>query len=105
MGNLPPSWLLAGGRLAGPERVDEDGWLAVRGDRIVGVGRGTPPGHPDVELGGRLVVPGFVDLHCHGGGGANVAFPPGVRGTVNPLSMPGLLDAREALDFVAHGDK
>ncbi|KNC19629.1 hypothetical protein AC792_05305 [Arthrobacter sp. RIT-PI-e] len=45
-------------------------WIRFDGDTIAGVGTGTPP-HADeaVSGGGRRVTPGFIDLHCHGGGG------------------------------------
>ncbi|PXY32698.1 N-acetylglucosamine-6-phosphate deacetylase [Prauserella muralis] len=63
--------MLTGGRLACPEGVLDRGWLAVSGGLITGVGTGDPPEGREVDLGGALVVPGFVDLHCHGGGGAS----------------------------------
>ena len=41
-------------------------WLTVRGDRIQRVGDGPAPQvHAAVDLGGRAVVPGFVDAHAH----------------------------------------
>lgn len=46
------------------------GFLQTAGDRIVAVGSGTPPGPADEHLSG-IVVPGYVDVHCHGGGGAS----------------------------------
>ncbi|MCP9274521.1 N-acetylglucosamine-6-phosphate deacetylase [Mycolicibacterium arenosum] len=46
------------------------GWIEVSGARIVAVGAG-PRGDVDVVLGAVTVVPGFVDSHVHGGGGAN----------------------------------
>lgn len=46
------------------------GWLEVSGSRIVAVGAG-PWADADVALGAVTVVPGFVDTHVHGGGGAN----------------------------------
>lgn len=46
------------------------GWIEVSGARIVAVGAG-PRGDADVVLGAVTVVPGFVDSHVHGGGGAN----------------------------------
>ena len=49
------------------------GWLDVAEGRVVGVGAGTPPRPADVALGAVTVVPGFVDIHVHGGGGG--AFP------------------------------
>jgi N-acetylglucosamine-6-phosphate deacetylase len=60
-----------GGRVAAPDRVLDDGWVAVSDGRIAGVGSGTPPSGEYVDVGGALVVPGFVDTHCHGGGGAS----------------------------------
>ena len=49
------------------------GWLRVDGPRIAEVGAGIAP-YPaaeSVDLGGRLLVPGWVDIHVHGGGGAS----------------------------------
>lgn len=64
--------LLRGGRVVTPEGVLADGWVSVRDGRIEATGTGEPTGvTPDVvELDGRWLVPGFVDVHCHGGGGA-----------------------------------
>jgi N-acetylglucosamine-6-phosphate deacetylase len=64
-------FVITGGRLAGPTRVLDDGWLAVTGGLISEVGQGTPPEGHQVDVGGALVVPGFVDTHCHGGGGGS----------------------------------
>ncbi|WP_424923607.1 N-acetylglucosamine-6-phosphate deacetylase [Amycolatopsis acidicola] len=63
--------VLTGGKLALPEGLVDDGWLSVSGARISGVGTGTPPPGTTVELDGALVVPGFIDTHCHGGGGGS----------------------------------
>jgi N-acetylglucosamine-6-phosphate deacetylase len=77
-----------------------DGWFEVEGGRITALGSdvqldrrcrpdGRPPERADTggravaadtscraahttDLGGRLVLPGFVDSHCHGGGGAAI---------------------------------
>ena len=46
------------------------GWIAVEGDRIADLGFGDPTS-VDVRLDNRVILPGFVDLHCHGGGGAS----------------------------------
>lgn len=50
------------------------GWLQVDGHRIAAVGEGAAPAYGGEvrRLGGAHVVPGFVDLHLHGGGGASV---------------------------------
>ena len=53
-----------------PERAGP-GWVAVEGDFIVAVGDGPAPSRPDLELGDRVLVPGFVDIHVHGGGGGS----------------------------------
>ena len=62
--------LLTDARVVVPAGVLEPGWVRVEGDRIAQVGADPVPA--DVErlsLEGRTVVPGFVDLHVHGGGG------------------------------------
>ncbi|HWH00585.1 MAG TPA: N-acetylglucosamine-6-phosphate deacetylase [Pilimelia sp.] len=50
------------GRVVTPDGVLDGGVVEVTGDRITAV---RPTGSP----GGPWVVPGFVDIHCHGGGG------------------------------------
>ncbi|MFJ2582147.1 N-acetylglucosamine-6-phosphate deacetylase [Kitasatospora aureofaciens] len=67
---------LAGARLVLPGGVVEGDRLAVEGSRIAAITSGasggeTEPG--DLDLTGHTVVPGFVDLHVHGGGGASYA--------------------------------
>lgn len=54
-----------------PARVLAPGWLLVDGDRIAELGAGEPLRPPDVALSGATLVPGFVDVHNHGGGGAS----------------------------------
>ena len=49
------------------------GWVDVDRGRVRAIGAGAPPRPADLELGAVTVVPGFVDMHVHGGGGA--AFP------------------------------
>lgn len=46
------------------------GWLRTRGDRIVAGGAGLPDGTPDHDFAGCVLAPGFVDMHVHGGAGA-----------------------------------
>lgn len=67
------SLTLAGARIVTPEGVHE-GWLTIEDGRITHVGHGPAP-RPGHDLGGRHVVPGFVDLHNHGGAGGS--FPTG----------------------------
>ena len=62
--------VLAQARVVTPDAVLDPGWVELAGPGIVGVGRGRRA-DADVDLGGAWVVPGFVDLHMHGGGGAD----------------------------------
>jgi N-acetylglucosamine-6-phosphate deacetylase len=59
------------GRIVAPDEVLDDGWLAVEDGRVAGLGRGRPPAS-SVDLSGSWVLPGFIDLHVHGGGGYTV---------------------------------
>jgi len=49
------------------------GWLRLSGGRIIAVGEGvaTTAG-PVLDLSPRILAPGFIDLHVHGGGGGAV---------------------------------
>jgi len=47
-----------------------DGWVLLDGDAIAAAGTGDAPAADEqVDLGEARLVPGFVDLHAHGGGG------------------------------------
>jgi N-acetylglucosamine-6-phosphate deacetylase len=64
-----------------PAGVLSPGWIRVAGNRIDAVGSGAatrplPPGLPVTELHGHWVLPGFVDMHVHGGGGASFTVGP-----------------------------
>jgi N-acetylglucosamine-6-phosphate deacetylase len=72
----PSSRLLAGGRIITPHGVVSPGWIRLTGNLIdaVGVGNGADQSVDEqsvVDIRGRWVFPGFVDLHLHGGGGAS----------------------------------
>ncbi|MFI0224085.1 N-acetylglucosamine-6-phosphate deacetylase [Streptomyces lydicus] len=77
----PPSdsrrTVLAGARIARPSGVVGSGRITVEGGRIAGVHSRDvdPAGGGDaagvVDLTGHLIVPGFVDMHVHGGGGGS----------------------------------
>jgi N-acetylglucosamine-6-phosphate deacetylase len=57
--------------------VIDGGWVQLAGPSIVAVGAGDPPRAGAIEdLQGAWLVPGYVDLHMHGGGGHNVAESP-----------------------------
>jgi N-acetylglucosamine-6-phosphate deacetylase len=64
--------LLTGARVHTPAEEPAGTWVAVAGARIEAVGTGPPPAAARTEdLAGRILAPGFVDLHVHGGGGAH----------------------------------
>jgi N-acetylglucosamine-6-phosphate deacetylase len=63
--------LISAGRVVTPARVFAPGWVLVEGDRIADARPGPPPRRPDLDLPDATVVPGYVDAHVHGGGGAS----------------------------------
>ncbi|WP_221585291.1 N-acetylglucosamine-6-phosphate deacetylase [Microbacterium sp. G2-8] len=54
-----------------------DAWVRFEGGRVAATGVGsswrecTSPADEIVDAAGRILAPGFIDLHCHGGGGAS----------------------------------
>src|SRR5438874_2170031 len=64
-------FVITGGRVAATDGVLDPGWLAVSGGLISEVGTGTPPAGERIDVAGALIVPGFIDTHCHGGGGGS----------------------------------
>jgi N-acetylglucosamine-6-phosphate deacetylase len=71
---VPTEVRLSGARVVAGGRVLDPGYVIVSGDRIVDVGGGAPPGDgPVVALAGRWLLPGYIDLHVHGGGGGSLA--------------------------------
>ncbi|TXS30288.1 N-acetylglucosamine-6-phosphate deacetylase [Streptomyces sp. ms191] len=60
--------VLAGARVVLPTGIVENGRVIVENGRIAG---STPAETPSVDLSGHWVVPGFVDMHNHGGGGTS----------------------------------
>ena len=68
-----PDRLLAGGRVVTPGGVLSPGWIRLAGHLIDSVGSGRPRSGDLVvtDLRGQWVLPGFVDMHVHGGGGTS----------------------------------
>ncbi len=64
--------VLAGARVVTPDGVLSPGWIRLAGNLIEAVGPGEArPGFAVIDLHGQWVLPGFVDMHVHGGGGAS----------------------------------
>lgn len=67
--------LLHGAHKVDAHGVREQFWLQTDGDRILRTGTGdTWSAHRSevtdvIDVAGRTLTPGFIDLHCHGGGG------------------------------------
>jgi N-acetylglucosamine-6-phosphate deacetylase len=60
--------VLTGARVVLPTGTVDNGRVIVEGTKIVGA---APADAPSRDLSGHWVVPGFVDIHNHGGGGAS----------------------------------
>ncbi|MET0134239.1 MAG: N-acetylglucosamine-6-phosphate deacetylase [Kibdelosporangium sp.] len=63
--------VISGGKVVTPDGVLDPGWLEVENGTITALGQGHPEqsGATVTDVAGAWVVPGFVDIHCHGGGG------------------------------------
>jgi N-acetylglucosamine-6-phosphate deacetylase len=75
---MPDEMVIRGARVVAGNKVSDPGWVHIKSGRIAAVGQGLPPA--DLEAGatdvidakGQWLVPGFIDMHVHGGGGAEV---------------------------------
>ena len=106
--------VLTGARVVTADGVRDGGWVGVDGALITEVGTGPMPSGVRKDLGGGWLVPGFIDLHVHGGGGydftssaddllAGVCYHQS-RGTTRTLAslMAGSLEAMsEQLGWIA----
>ncbi len=70
--------VVAGARVVTPERILSPGWVEVERGRITHVGEGAVPAEASdvIDLPDSWLLPGFVDLHMHGGGGSDVTTAP-----------------------------
>ncbi len=69
-----PRLLFTGGTVVLADRLLTDGCVEVDGPQITAIHASAMPVGPPVkvvDLAGGYLVPGFVDLHVHGGGGAD----------------------------------
>ncbi|WKK72392.1 N-acetylglucosamine-6-phosphate deacetylase [Rathayibacter oskolensis] len=79
--------LLRGARLIDAGADLRDAWVLLAGERIGAVGSGpdAPPADRVVDAGGVVLVPGFVDLHGHGG--ARGSYDDGPDGIAAALAL------------------
>jgi N-acetylglucosamine-6-phosphate deacetylase len=67
--------IVSGARVVTPDGVLDDGWVEVVDGRLAAVSSGRAPAGAE-DLGGGWLLPGFVDVHVHGGGGFDVTRSP-----------------------------
>jgi N-acetylglucosamine-6-phosphate deacetylase len=78
--------VLTNARIVAEEAIIERGWVRIERGKIAAVGAGYAWEGPDpidadhrgdvVDLGGAWLLPGFIDLHVHGGGGHDMTSSP-----------------------------
>ncbi|MDD4868331.1 MAG: N-acetylglucosamine-6-phosphate deacetylase [Mycobacterium sp.] len=68
--------LIGAGTMVLGGRICRPGWLLTSGRQIAACAPGPPARPADHDFPDSIVVPGFVDMHVHGGGGAS--YPGGV---------------------------
>jgi len=70
---------LISGRVALPDGVREGLCVVIDQGRIAAVGNEVPQGTQQVDLGGQLLLPGFIDIQVNGGGGRLFNSDPSVE--------------------------
>jgi N-acetylglucosamine-6-phosphate deacetylase len=65
---MAPSKVLSGARVVLPTGIADNGRVIVDGTRIAAT---APADAESLDVSGHWLVPGFVDIHSHGGGGAS----------------------------------
>lgn len=97
-------FVLAGGRLALPDRIASGLSLVVRGGLITELAEpGTEPaGLPRLEASGALVTPGLFEFHIHGAGGVGTDHlgPDQVQGASQLLRLRDFLRTRGVTGFL-----
>ena len=70
--------VIAAGTMVLGGEVCRPGWLQTSGGRIAACSPGPPSRPADLDFPDCTVVPGFIDMHVHGGGGASYTDPDGI---------------------------
>jgi len=106
-----PTRIIHSARLVSGGQTSPDAWVAFTGGTVSGVGSGAGwralrvPGAEVTDAAGRWLAPGFIDIHCHGGGG--FAFDDGadaIRGALAVHHRHGTTRAVLALGTARQGD-
>ncbi|ACQ78855.1 N-acetylglucosamine-6-phosphate deacetylase [Beutenbergia cavernae DSM 12333] len=94
-----PDLLLRGARLARGDGALSPGDIRVRGERLVAVGDRLPtaPGDVVVDVTGRVLSPGLVDLHVHGAGGHAFEDPGAAERIARDLARVGVTSVQASL--------
>jgi N-acetylglucosamine-6-phosphate deacetylase len=61
------------GNIITPYKVVQQGTVVIKGDKIIDVSEAAieVPGAVELDAKGHYVMPGFIDIHVHGGGGCD----------------------------------
>ncbi|OBH63956.1 N-acetylglucosamine-6-phosphate deacetylase [Mycobacterium sp. E2479] len=70
--------VIAAGTMVLDGQVCSPGWLQTSGGRIAACASGPPTRAADFDFPDCTVVPGFIDMHVHGGGGASYTDADGI---------------------------
>jgi N-acetylglucosamine-6-phosphate deacetylase len=70
-GHLEAAMLISADTLMTGRELLRPGWIEIADGLVAAVAAGPAPRPADRGLGAVTVMPGFVDTHLHGGGGAN----------------------------------
>lgn len=62
---------IGNGRLVLPDRITENGSALIEDGKITAVGASCPADAQEVNVNGAYILPGFIDIHVHGGGNAD----------------------------------
>ena len=96
--------LICAGTVVIDGRVCRPGWLQTSGRRILACGPGSPSEPADTDFPDSIVVPGFVDMHVHGGGGASYTEAHGITGAAGFHLQHGTTTTLASLVTVAPGE-